>query len=347
MLISNPAYRNNEQHISSHIQQFNHIKKQAGKKIKSKTRSNIANTAEIQLSTRSKRMPAVKNITTKKTYRNLQLAINDASTGDTLRIRKNAGIILPGTLYIRNKTRITIEGDAKKGAYLISDNAHAINIINSPGITLRNLAISSAGTAITFSEYCAGSVVEHCSLTGSNGITGSNVTNISIRNNRINTVNNYGIHFFMGGSHVIKRNIIRGGNYGINLTNVCSAMVFHNTISRCNNSGIYAYYSLGNVPNVKILNNIVMYSTTGISQSNSMNADYTIFYNNTQNHTGEHGVNKWVIDPLLDESFTPRYNSPAVDNGVHISDVNDEYNGLAPDIGAIESVFIAKLAIIN
>jgi hypothetical protein len=52
-------------------------------------------------------------------------------------------------------------------------------------------------------------------------------------------------------------------------------------------------------------------------------------------------LNGVAADPLLelDENGipVPSSNSPAIDRGVHIPGINDDYVAAAPDLGAIES----------
>ncbi|HMB00348.1 MAG TPA: right-handed parallel beta-helix repeat-containing protein, partial [Spirochaetota bacterium] len=143
----------------------------------------------------------------------------------------------------------------------------------------------------------------------------------------------------------IYRNLIRDNNaQGIILSNGANlGIVGNNTILANAGDGVYL---MGNAVDEFYNNIFVSNSGWGVNNvgSGSPDVSYSLFHDNTSGSTnGDLDPTSTVFysgDPLLDSAYAiGSSNSPAVDSGKILSPITDGYNGSAPDLGWIESLF--------
>jgi hypothetical protein len=127
-----------------------------------------------------------------------------------------------------------------------------------------------------------------------------------------------------------------------------TAFVYNNTFDGCN-------YGLTVSPGLVVINNIFTHTKTiGITRGAYVNdsndrsiVDYCLFYNNSVHYDANISIgdnNISDVDPALDNQFRLKYKSPGIDKGIakyswkqkKIVIPAKEFNGVAPDLGAIE-----------
>jgi parallel beta-helix repeat protein len=200
-------------------------------------------------------------------FNSIQEAINNASPGDTIFVRK-------GTYYeniVVNKS-ITLAGEDKENTIIDGGGKESVvsvkaSYVNISGFTIKNSA-SLTGCGISIERY-----------------------RTIINNNKI-TNNGIGIQVIFPGENQIYENVISTNYCGIELTYVRGTTIYKNVITH-NTYGVnIIYYSINNI----VYENSFSSNNYGIYIS--LNSNNNIFYhnnliNNTYNVYAEQTTNIW------------------------------------------------------
>lgn len=199
-------------------------------------------------------------------YQSIQAAIDTAVSGDTVYIFKG-NYVLTSTIELTSaNSGLTIVGADSEGTVInrnsIGYNAFAFHLKNVDAVTIKNLGITNAFSAV-FAET---------------------VTNSVISSNEIYNCHSDGIFIGYSDTNTISGNTVRNnGGFGIYLHNSDSNTVSNNIIEQ-NSLGIMVYY--GSIGNVVSHNYISQNSANGIRMDNSA---YNNFFFNKIIKNGGHG----------------------------------------------------------
>lgn len=199
-------------------------------------------------------------------YKTIQEAINNASSGDTIFVRK--GIYTENIVI--NKS-ITLIGEDRESTIIDGGATGNVISIKASNVTIKGFTIKKSDPSIG-----CGIFIER---------SGNIISNNSILNNYA------GIQITFSSANQIYENIISANYVGIQLFYSSGNAIYRNVISS-NTDGIDAYYSVGNIFYENTINN----NNLGVYLSSSSN---NVFYHNNfvdnkyYNAYTEQAANTW------------------------------------------------------
>lgn len=165
--------------------------------------------------------------------------------------------------------------------------------------------------------------------------------------------------------HMVRCLSARNGKAGVNHVQQATGTLYHCVIEENHTPDWQVGYGIGVVAfdEAEIVgrNNIIRGHPLEVyaSPDASIDLDYTIYDREANDEAWGAGasVYDWdgwqslgldlhgiLGDPLLDVDYAPLPGSPAIDAGVVVPGVNDDYSGSAPDIGSVEVMPAAEFA---
>lgn len=229
---------------------------------------------------------------------------------------------------------LTTPGNGKRGDYNEFLNLKVHNNGPGTGNGVHGLYIATSNNLIQHSEVYQNTAYGICLYSGSADRVSNNIIRSNlIHNNAVSGQGSYGIIVSYGSNNLVYNNIIYGNNGGIVVKygSPNSNHVYNNTIySNTNGREGYCINIDTGVVSTDVRNNLCWKNTYGISNQ----GNGTTFVNNLT-----------TSDPLFKNAptdFTLLAGSPAIDTGITIGTITDDYAGIprpigsAYDIGACE-----------
>jgi len=210
-------------------------------------------------------------------YTTIQGAINNASSGATIFVRK-------GTYYehvVINKT-ITLVGEDRNSTIIDGYETGNVIHIRADNVTVKGFTLRNSGMYLysgVFVDHSTGSVItNNIVIYNSEGIgllySSSNV----VCDNTISS-NSDGIYLYSSSSNVVSGNTIFSSNYvGIDLYSSSNNVVSGNAILHNGFAGMSLYYSSSNV----VCGNTILSNFPGINVG-LLSINNTIYHNNFNN----------------------------------------------------------------
>ena len=255
---------------------------------------------------------AAKTIVVPDDYPTISAAVNNASQGDTILVKRGVyyeNLVIDKALSIAsedNKSTIVIgEGDVERGG-------HAVFTLAAEGIQLSGFTIESLNYSSS-SYYATGIIIEadKCTITGNNihntyyGVFCSVQSSIIISQNNITANLKDGIRFYGGSSNKISENNITG-----NSKSGIAIQGYSNTLSRNNIKNNMRGIGIGSSYSVVFGNSI-----TG-------NTEAGIYFAGSNNIVSANDIteNKWGI------YFTPNFAAPNDNKIYHNNFIDNDHN---------------------
>ena len=225
-------------------------------------------------------------------FKKIQDAINNASSGDTIFVRK--GIYYENVVI--NKSVSLVGEDMDSTIVYGSENGSVISIVasdvNFTGFTVKKSGTKADDSAIRI-EHSSGVVITYNKITeNAKGIGLFSSSNNVISSNTI-FYNEFGVHFFSSNNNVISGNVISNNYYGIYLAYSSGDVFSGNTIFYNEVYGVHFFSSNNNVISGNVISNNY---DRGVYLTFSSN---NIFYHNSFNNTNQvisDSTNFWNYD---------------------------------------------------
>ncbi len=212
-------------------------------------------------------------------YTNIQEAINNASSGDTIYIWEG----MYNERIIVNKT-VTIIGNGTDKTIINSTSVGTTILITEPWVNISGLSINSSGTS--YNDACIRIKSNYCKL---EKINCSNSPN--------------GIYLDQADHNIIKNCYLTNNNIGINLYISEHNEFSDNIVFNNNNYGFYFYYLCNN--------NMIKNNSCSENQYNfyiSQNCQYNIFEYNTYElngvKTSYNNIDYWILQNSNSNTFS-------------------------------------------
>ena len=210
-------------------------------------------------------------------YTTIQGAINNASSGATIFVRK-------GTYYehvVINKT-ITLVGEDRNSTIIDGYETGNVIHIRADNVTVKGFTLRNSGMYLysgVFVDHSTGSVItNNIVIYNSEGISLLYSSSNVVCDNTISS-NSDGIYLYSSSSNVVSGNTIFSSNYhGIYLYSSSSNVVSGNAILHNGFAGMSLYYSSSNV----VCGNTILSNFPGINVG-LLSINNTIYHNNFNN----------------------------------------------------------------
>ena len=261
-------------------------------------------------------------------FKKIQDAINNASSGDTVFVRK--GIYYENVVINKSVSLVGEDTDSTIVYGYENDSVISIaaNNVNLTGFTVKKSGRGPYDSAIRV-ERSSGVVITYNKITeNTNGIGLVSSSNNVISSNIIFYNENYGVEFFSSNNNVISGNVISNNYDGVYLSSSGGAVFSGNTITNNENYGVEFSSSNNNVISGNVISNNY---DGGVCLTFSSN---NIFYHNSFNNTNQVGsgsTNFWNYDG--EGNYWSNYNFTGGDlnnDGIgdkpYVIDVNNQDN---------------------
>jgi len=261
-------------------------------------------------------------------FKKIQDAINNASSGDTIFVRKGIYyenvVINKSVSLVGEDTDSTIVDGYENGSVI----SIAANNVNFTGFTVKKSGKGPYDSAIRV-ERSSGVVITYNKITeNTNGIGLFSSSNNVISSNTIFYNEFYGVEFFSSNNNVISGNVISNNYDGVYLSSSGGAVFSGNTITNNEFYGVEFFSSNNNVISGNVISNNY---DGGVYLTFSSN---NIFYHNSFNNTNQVGsgsTNFWNYDGegnyWSDYNFTGGdLNNDGIGDEPYVINVNNQDN---------------------
>lgn len=299
----------------------------------------------INLITMKNGPAAIQNTTTNKWYDDLEVAIRECLSYQTIRLSGGKTYYLTGDVGV-TASGITIEGSSTEPEEYPKIVGGNLNFTHST-VTLKRLSLP----AISLSEHGPASIIENCTFTG-NGISFAMINFSTIEGCTFE--NGASINLLAGRGNIVKECVFNGAATGTAITvngnslpsfsaytaeqwrtlehlDTYRTRLYQNTIKNYTTGVECAAYGVVKVRNVSMSD-----CGTGVILNDYSTADNSHFHNNAVNYVGTHGDSYTTGAPNMTVASIPCSGSPLIDAGVALEGFNDSFKGDGPDIGAKE-----------
>jgi parallel beta-helix repeat protein len=270
-------------------------------------------------------------------FRTIQEAVNAASAGDTILVRRGA---YNGSVIV-NKS-ISILGEDSASTIVDSGRNGSVFRVTGGGVRISNFTVQNSGSTDYESgirlEPSVGNVISHNIILNTTvGISLFSSSNNTIVHNSISSSGLHAIYVDSSANNMISNNMISGRSYGISLYSSSNSSVSYNVLSQ----GIYVGINLySSKENVVVANTVLMNSIPGLAFYSSNNTFYhNNFINGTNPFFTQSSVNVWHNG--VEGNFWSSYEGKDL-NGDGIGDtpysIDEDNSDACPLMGTFSSV---------